>query len=686
MRLRIPITSARCRTSNRCGAEGHLRTGHLPHHRPGPRVHGGRTYRGRHETRPGQPDRGTASTTRRSGTPTSRTVRSPSSTTVPPAGGRPTDPGGASRSAAPCATTAAVGCARVTRLHHALGHRRRPPPPAGRSRATPAPPQRLEHGRSARGSCAPRRRRARPRRCRPRATGRPRRRATSGAAGGACAATTAASTATAASAEAARSEARSVRSRDARRRVRPPGRRRAASRSWPSGAPAARSATSSSQPSATAGRSVQHRRDRIARAAPASNPPVRPHTITSPATGTASRLAGSDATGIGPNVASSTGATPSCAASVTPRASRSARGPGQDRRQPGRERPRWRAPRTPTAGTRPTRTSSGSTSSRPVTATAITRTRESGRPPMARVVASAAIADARSTDGSNRVITPNRPITASVAEQARPQPQPPQHRTDQREGEGDVLAGHRQEVGEPGAEEVVGQVGRLVPVVADDEAREQRPLAVVERRRARHQRAAQAVGQPGGRVSRPPAVHPQHAEAPAHVAGHQPRLVRQAPAPPCRAPGRPRRPGGPPGRVADDPSARASRRRPSSRTSIRNPPNDGVGIAEQRDLARPPSAPRGRRARRAPAGPGRWSTSPTAATKQGERDAQPEPCDEAARRRGATRLAPGAARRPPRPSATATAWRSSITPRRGRGAPRAWPPRSRARRAAGRPT
>ena len=34
---------------------------------------------------------------------------------------------------------------------------------------------------------------------------------------------------------------------------------------------------------------------------------------------------------------------------------------------------------------------------------------------MARVTASAAIADARSTDGSKRVITPNSPITTSVA-------------------------------------------------------------------------------------------------------------------------------------------------------------------------------------------------------------------------------------------------------------------------------
>src|SRR3546814_20502129 len=54
-----------------------------------------------------------------------------------------------------------------------------------------------------------------------------------------------------------------------------------------------------------------------------------PQAITAPATGTASRLAGIDATGIGPKVARSTGATPSWAARVTPSASRMAAGPGR---------------------------------------------------------------------------------------------------------------------------------------------------------------------------------------------------------------------------------------------------------------------------------------------------------------------------------------------------------------------
>ena len=78
-------------------------------------------------------------------------------------------------------------------------------------------------------------------------------------------------------------------------------------------------------------------------------------------------------------------------------------------------RPRSRWPRTPRAGSRPTATSSGSTTSSPVTARAMMRTRATGRPTIATVAASAAMADARSTDGSKRVITPKRPITATVA-------------------------------------------------------------------------------------------------------------------------------------------------------------------------------------------------------------------------------------------------------------------------------
>src|SRR5207237_3406181 len=54
---------------------------------------------------------------------------------------------------------------------------------------------------------------------------------------------------------------------------------------------------------------------------PAGSPAAIPHIITGPAAGTARRLAGSDATGTPPKTGTSTGATPSWAAMVTPRGS-----------------------------------------------------------------------------------------------------------------------------------------------------------------------------------------------------------------------------------------------------------------------------------------------------------------------------------------------------------------------------
>ena len=147
---------------------------------------------------------------------------------------------------------------------------------------------------------------------------------------------------------------------------------------------------------------------------PATRPPVRPQTMTSPATGTQSRLAGNDATGTGPKVASSTGATPSCAARVTPAASRRAAGPG--RIDASRGASTTMATAAQIESWNPVeRTSKGSISTSAVTARPTTRNREIGAPGIASVAASAAIAEARSTDGSKRVITPKRPITMRVA-------------------------------------------------------------------------------------------------------------------------------------------------------------------------------------------------------------------------------------------------------------------------------
>src|SRR5262249_37433871 len=61
---------------------------------------------------------------------------------------------------------------------------------------------------------------------------------------------------------------------------------------------------------------------------PAAMPAVKPHTITGPAAGTASRLAGTDATGRRPKAVSSKGATPTCAAIVIASGPTTNDGPG----------------------------------------------------------------------------------------------------------------------------------------------------------------------------------------------------------------------------------------------------------------------------------------------------------------------------------------------------------------------
>ena len=141
------------------------------------------------------------------------------------------------------------------------------------------------------------------------------------------------------------------------------------------------------------------------------------------------------------------------------------------------------------------RTSSGSTTSRPVTARASTRTRETGPPTVAVVTASAAIAAARSTDGSNRVVRPNIAITSRRGAESRPEPQPPKPGGREGQHEGDVLARHGQQVGEAGAQEVVGQLHRLLSVVADHEPRVERALHGCQRSGAARQRPPQPVGE-----------------------------------------------------------------------------------------------------------------------------------------------------------------------------------------------
>ncbi|HKE77615.1 MAG TPA: hypothetical protein VKB57_28600, partial [Acidimicrobiales bacterium] len=132
-----------------------------------------------------------------------------------------------------------------------------------------------------------------------------------------------------------------------------------------------------------------------------------------PATGTARTLAGSDATGTEPNVATRIGATAVWAASVTASGVASQRGPGTSGAM-------WWAPTTmpavpATDSWKPTEvTSSGSTSSMPATPSASVRSAVAGRPRAAAIAVTDAIAVARRTDGSARVSRANPTRTARV--------------------------------------------------------------------------------------------------------------------------------------------------------------------------------------------------------------------------------------------------------------------------------
>lgn len=147
---------------------------------------------------------------------------------------------------------------------------------------------------------------------------------------------------------------------------------------------------------------------------PATAPAAAPHTITGATAGAASTLATIETTGTPPNAPTSIGATPTCAAIVVPAASRSHAGPGS-RRAIGDAivaMPTHAA----TDSWNPTaRTSRGSARSAPVTARASTRKRDAGRPSVPERRLIAAIALARSTDGSQRVMTPKAARTTSAA-------------------------------------------------------------------------------------------------------------------------------------------------------------------------------------------------------------------------------------------------------------------------------
>ena len=132
-----------------------------------------------------------------------------------------------------------------------------------------------------------------------------------------------------------------------------------------------------------------------------------------PAAGTARRLAGTDATGTGPNTATRSGATAAWAASVTASGVTNQRGPGS---RPASGRAPTTMPAAPaTESRKPSEVaSSGSISTMAATPRASARSVEAGRPIAAPTAATDAMAVARSTDGSARVSNAKPTSTARV--------------------------------------------------------------------------------------------------------------------------------------------------------------------------------------------------------------------------------------------------------------------------------
>ena len=176
-----------------------------------------------------------------------------------------------------------------------------------------------------------------------------------------------------------------------------------------------------------------------------SNPAGMPNSMTNPATGTASRLAGSDTSGRRWNTSQLGSATPSL---------------GTERDRQRHAQPQWAGQSSASAGAtmqtpavapvdsqNPTdHTSIGSTSTRIVTVHASSRATDCWRPRTNDEQPSMAMTPARSTDGSNRVSAMNQPISPMRGRPPPPRPQPAEQRRCRGQDEGHVLAGHRSEV------------------------------------------------------------------------------------------------------------------------------------------------------------------------------------------------------------------------------------------------
>jgi hypothetical protein len=103
--------------------------------------------------------------------------------------------------------------------------------------------------------------------------------------------------------------------------------------------------------------------------------------------------------------------------------------------------------------------------------------------------------------------------------------QPAQQRRRHRQDEGDVLTAHREQMGEARAAEVVRDGRRLVAIVAEDEAGEQRTAVGWQRRGAVDEEAPHAVGCPPRRRTRAGVGHRTCVDAADQVAHLHPRRV-----------------------------------------------------------------------------------------------------------------------------------------------------------------
>src|SRR4051794_26898289 len=149
--------------------------------------------------------------------------------------------------------------------------------------------------------------------------------------------------------------------------------------------------------------------------AAANRPAGMPTNITNPATGTASRFAGSDMTGSRWKTSQLGTATPAWAPNVTDSGRRTQAGPESTLASRGA---RTHTPAlAPGDNQKPTdHTSIRATQAKITTVQASRRTTGCGRPSANAELASIAIIPARSTDGSNRVSIMNQPISPNVAD------------------------------------------------------------------------------------------------------------------------------------------------------------------------------------------------------------------------------------------------------------------------------